>query len=386
VASKASAKQRAGRAGRTAPGKCLRLMTEEHYHELLPHRTPPEMQRSDLASVVLSLKAMGIHDLVTFDFLSPPTAEALARALELLYSLGALDSSAVLTDPVGVRMAELPLEPRIAKLLVASWEFGCVAEALTIAAMLSVQGPFERPRGGSVEAKERLRSAMQEFAAQEGDHVTYLNVYNTYCDQSSSDARDWCREFCLDARSMARAKEVRAQLERYVKRYAPSVTTAAATAAAAAAAGDTTSTTTAAPVSKCTVNGLPSAGGDVAAIRRCLVAGFFSNAAKLCPDGQYRTVRDSIPVAFHPSSVLAQFGSPPEYVVFHEVVRTTQLFARDVSSIDPRWLVELAPHFFELRGGIKRAAAAAASKSSSGVSSAYDSRAAKVPRGPMRLQ
>eukprot|EP00953_Heterococcus_sp_UTEX-ZZ885_P040157 20540-Heterococcus_DN1.PRE.4 len=222
---------------------------------------------------------------------------------------------------------------------------------------------------------------MQEFAAQEGDHVTYLNVYNTYCDQSSSDARDWCREFCLDARSMARAKEVRAQLERYVKRYAPSAATAAA-AAAAAAAGDST----AKPVSKCTVNGLPSAGGDVAAIRRCLVAGFFSNAAKLCPDGHYRTVRDSIPVAFHPSSVLAQFGSPPEYVVFHEVVRTTQLFARDVSSIDPRWLIELAPHFFQLRGGIKRAAAAAASSSSSGGSSAYDSRAAKVPRGPVRLQ
>jgi ATP-dependent RNA helicase DDX35 len=252
--------------------------------------------------------------------------------------------------------------------------------------MLSVQGPFERPRGGSAEAKERLRSAMQEFAAQEGDHVTYLNVYNEYCDQSSSDARDWCREYCLDARSMARAKEVRAQLERYVKRYAPSAaaatTAAAAAAAATATAGDTASV---APVTKCTVNGLPSAGGDVAAIRRCLVAGFFSNAAKLCPDGQYRTVRDSIPVAFHPSSVLAQFGSPPEYVVFHEVVRTTQLFARDVSSIDPRWLIELAPHFFELRGGLKRAAAAA-SGSSSGGSSAYDSRAAKVPRGPMRLQ
>jgi ATP-dependent RNA helicase DDX35 len=349
-------------------------MTEEHYHSLLPHRTPPEMQRSDLASVVLSLKAMGIHDLVTFDFLSPPTAEALARALELLYSLGALDSNAVLTDPVGVRMAELPLEPRIAKLLVSSWDFGCVAEALTIAAMLSVQGPFERPRGGSAEAKEKLRAAMKVFAAQEGDHITYLNVYTEYCDQSSSEAREWCREYCLDARSMARAKEVRAQLERYVKRYAPST---AATAAA-------TDSSAAASIVKRTVNGLPSVGADVATVRRCLVAGFFSNAAKLCPDGQYRTVRDSIAVAFHPSSVLAQFGSPPEYVVFHEVVRTTQLFARDVSSIDPRWLVELAPHFFELRGGIKRSAAAAGSSSGSG--SAYDSRAAKVPRGPTRPQ
>lgn len=126
LTSKASAKQRAGRAGRVAPGKCLRLMTEEHYYDLLPAQTVPEMQRSDLSWVVLLLKALGVDDILHFEFLSPPAAETMIRALELLYALGALDEACRLTDPLGMTMAEFPVEPCVAKFLVSAWDFDCV--------------------------------------------------------------------------------------------------------------------------------------------------------------------------------------------------------------------------------------------------------------------
>lgn len=126
LTSKASAKQRAGRAGRVSPGKCLRLMTEEDYHAQLPAQTIPEMQRSDLSWVVLLLKALGIDDILHFEFLSPPAAETMIRALELLYALGALDESCRLTEPVGMTMAEFPVEPCLAKFLMSAWDFDCV--------------------------------------------------------------------------------------------------------------------------------------------------------------------------------------------------------------------------------------------------------------------
>lgn len=126
LSSKAAARQRAGRAGRVAPGKCLRLMTEKAYHDLTPAQTVPEMQRSELSWVVLLLKALGIDDILHFDFLSPPPAETMIRALELLYALGALDEVCRLTDPLGTSMAEFPVEPCVAKFLLSAWEFNCV--------------------------------------------------------------------------------------------------------------------------------------------------------------------------------------------------------------------------------------------------------------------
>ncbi|CAM9913588.1 unnamed protein product, partial [Laminaria digitata] len=326
LTSKASAKQRAGRAGRVAPGKCLRLMTEEDYHALLPAQTVPEMQRSDLSWVTLLLKALGIDDILHFEFLSPPAAETMIRSLELLYALGALDESCHLTQPLGMAMAEFPVEPCLAKLLVSASDFDCVEDALTVAAMLSVQNPFLHPRGGGRERRDRIREAMEEFAVTEGDHITYLNVFNSFEEAGSSS--DWCEENCINYRALVRAGEIRSQLSRYCKKFA-----------------------------------LPgqqfsSCDDDVNALRRCLVAGFFANVAKLSPDGRYRTVRDNTVIAIHPSSVLAHFGSPPEWILFHEISKTSQLFARDVSVVDPRWLIELAPHFYQFRGASGHAGAA----------------------------
>ncbi|RHY06115.1 hypothetical protein DYB38_001604 [Aphanomyces astaci] len=167
VESKAAAKQRAGRAGRMR--KCFRLVTEATYRKSFQKHTIPQIQRTNLAPIVLHLLSMGIQDIVHFDFLSPPTPEALIRALEVLYvcpywySLGAISKDCQLVEPLGAHMAEFPVDPFMSKMLLSSFEFGydllkeleiakqrhvcrCTEEALTIASMLSVDDIFIHPR------------------------------------------------------------------------------------------------------------------------------------------------------------------------------------------------------------------------------------------------
>ena len=133
---KASANQRAGRAGRVAPGKCFRLYTKWAYLNELEDNTIPEIQRTNLGSVVLMLKSLGINDLIHFDFMDPPPAETLLRALEQLYALGALNDRGELTK-LGRRMAEFPCDPQMAKSIIIADKYGCVAEAISVGAMLS---------------------------------------------------------------------------------------------------------------------------------------------------------------------------------------------------------------------------------------------------------
>ncbi|XP_020086379.1 probable pre-mRNA-splicing factor ATP-dependent RNA helicase DEAH3 isoform X4 [Ananas comosus] len=135
--SKASAHQRSGRAGRTRAGKCFRLYTEKSFHTDLVPQTYPEILRSNLANTILTLKKLGIDDLVHFDFMDPPAPETLMRALEVLNYLGALDDECNLTQ-LGEIMSEFPLDPQLAKMLVVSPQFNCSNEILTITAMLSV--------------------------------------------------------------------------------------------------------------------------------------------------------------------------------------------------------------------------------------------------------
>jgi pre-mRNA-splicing factor ATP-dependent RNA helicase DHX15/PRP43 len=134
--SKASAHQRSGRAGRTQPGKCFRLYTEKSFNQDLQPQTYPEILRSNLANTVLTLKKLGIDDLVHFDFMDPPAPETLMRALEVLNYLGALDDEGNLTK-LGEIMSEFPLDPQLSKMLVVSPEFNCSNEILSISAMLS---------------------------------------------------------------------------------------------------------------------------------------------------------------------------------------------------------------------------------------------------------
>ena len=274
--SKASATQRAGRAGRTKPGKCYRLYTQPAY-ESLPEATVPEIQRSNLAPIILQLKALGIDNVLRFDFLTPPPAELIIRALELLYSLGSVDDYAKLTRPLGVRMAELSVEPMMAKVLLSAPTMTCLSEILSIAAMTSLQGAVWFHHDGEKKATE---SARRRFAVEEGDHLTLLNVYQAFVTQGRKESK-WCRDNFLNYKSMSRAVSVRAQLKRYLERFGIDVDE---TLAANKRADDV------------------SAKGEQ--IRKCLTAGYFAHAARMQPDGTFRTINGNVTLHAHPSSLM----------------------------------------------------------------------------------
>ncbi|GFG39654.1 hypothetical protein Cfor_02961 [Coptotermes formosanus] len=302
---KAQAKQRAGRAGRTGPGKCYRLYTERAYRdEMLP--TPvPEIQRTNLATTVLQLKTMGINDLLHFDFMDAPPVESLIMALEQLHSLSALDNEGLLTR-LGRRMAEFPLEPNLSKMLIMSVHLNCSDEVLTIVSMLSVQNVFYRPKDKQALADQKKA----KFNQPEGDHLTLLSVYNSWKNNKFSNA--WCYENFVQIRTLKRAQDVRKQLLGIMDRHKLDVV---------------------------------SAGKNTVRIQKTVCSGFFRNAAKKDPQEGYRTLVDSQVVYIHPSSAL--FNRQPEWVIYHELVQTTKEYMREVTTIDPKWLVEFAPAFFK---------------------------------------
>ncbi|CZR53043.1 related to ATP-dependent RNA helicase [Phialocephala subalpina] len=322
--SKASATQRAGRAGRTKPGKCFRLYTEASY-QALSEATIPEIQRSNLAPVILQLKALGIDNIARFDFITSPPAELVIRALELLYSLGALDDYAKLTKPLGTRMAELAVEPMMAKTLLSAPSFGCLSEILTIAAMTSLGGNVFFHHDGE---KKKMETARRKFAVEEGDHITLLNVYQAFITKGQKGSK-FCHDNFLNFKAMTRAVSIRAQLKRYLERFGLSV--------------DETLSSNPNLQKPLTVGGKDK--GEQ--IRRCLTSGFFAHAAKMQPDGTFRNVAGGTVLHAHPSSLM--FNRKADWVIFHEVMETgTKTFIRDVTKIEKRWLVEYAPDFYKI--------------------------------------
>ncbi|XP_021846022.2 probable pre-mRNA-splicing factor ATP-dependent RNA helicase DEAH9 [Spinacia oleracea] len=310
--SKASARQRAGRAGRVRPGKCFRLYTEEYYVNEMSAEGIPEMQRSNLVSCIIQLKALGIDNILGFGWPSSPSPEAMIRALEVLYSLGVLDDDAKLTSPTGFQVAEIPLDPMLSKALLASNELGCSEEMLTISAVLSVQSIWISVRG----AQKQLDEAKLRFAAAEGDHVTFLNVYKGFLESGKSSK--WCHKNFINYHAMKKVLETREQLKKTAQRLGIV---------------------------------LKSCDRDIQVIRKAITAGFFANACHLEPyshEGKYKTVRTSQDVYIHPSSVL--FRVNPKWVVYHSLVSTDRRYMRNVVTIDPTWLVEVAPHYYQYQG------------------------------------
>lgn len=304
--SQASANQRAGRGGRNRSGKCYRLYTEEAFDQL-PQSTVPEMQRSNLAPVILQLKALGIDNVLRFHFMSPPPAQSMVQALELLYALGGLDKDCRLTEPLGMRIAEFPLNPMFAKMLLESGNFGCSQEVLSIAAMMQIQNVFVFPSN----QKSQATRVHRKFAVEEGDHLTMLNVYEAFIKHNKSS--QWCQEHFLNYKGLVRAATVRDQLKKLlVKFQVPKV----------------------------------SSEGDPDPVLRCIVSGFFANAARFHSSGAYRTIRDDHELHIHPASVLYA-EKPPRWVIYNEVIQTSKYYMRDVTAIESAWLLELAPHFYQ---------------------------------------
>ncbi|KAI0028653.1 P-loop containing nucleoside triphosphate hydrolase protein [Vararia minispora EC-137] len=295
--SKASAQQRAGRAGRTRPGKCFRLYTEKDFMKELEEQTHPEILRSNLANTVLELVKLGIDDLVHFDYVDAPAPETLMRALELLNFLAALDDE----------------DPQLSKMLIVSPEFSCSQDILTIVAMLSVPNVWLRPNSQRKEAD----AAKQRLTVPDGDHLTLLNVYNEY--QNNLHDRQWAWNNYLSQRSLQQADNVRAQLLRIMERFDLAINTKVY-------ANNPT---------RHYVN-----------IRQALACGFFMQVAhKEGEKGTYVTVKDNQVVGLHPSCGL---DNQPEWVVFNEFVLTTRPYIRTVTEMRAEWLLSSAPTYFDL--------------------------------------
>lgn len=321
--SKASASQRAGRAGRTRPGKCFRLYTEGSF-QALPEANVPEIQRSNLAPVVLQLKALGIDNVARFDFFSPPPAELMSKALELLYSLGALDEYAKLTRPLGFRMAELAVEPMMAKTLLSAPSFGCTSEILTIAAMTSLNGSVWFHHEGE---RKKMETSRRKFAVEEGDHLTLLNAYQAFVTKGKKEAK-FCHDNNLNYKSMTRAVSIRAQLKRYLERF--NINVDESLGVNHQQQQDTTR--------------------RAEQIRRCLTAGYFAHAARMQPDGTFRNVEGGTVLHAHPTSLM--FNRKADWVIFHDVMETAgKTFIRDITKIEKGWLLEYAPEFYKVSSG-----------------------------------
>lgn len=308
--SRASANQRAGRAGRTQPGKCFRLYTKTAYYNELPSSNLPSIQRVNLMPVCLTLKSLGVSNLLDFDFLDAPSPQQIIAALESLYALGALTDGGELTR-IGRKMSEFPTDPMLAKAILAASEFNCVSEVLTIVSMLGEAGALFTavPRDKKVHAK----AALSRFISKEGgDPLTYLAIYDAFVEAEFDP--NFCREYFLQFRTLNRVRDVREQLVKLCDRVEVEV----------------------------------SSGGssDHVAIRKALTAGFFSKAARLQRDGlSYRTLRSNVTTKIHPSSVLGE--TRPKFVLFNELVQTSQDWMRGVTPIEPGWLYDLAPHFYK---------------------------------------
>ncbi|XP_021805975.1 probable pre-mRNA-splicing factor ATP-dependent RNA helicase DEAH5 [Prunus avium] len=234
------------------------------------------------------------------------SALPIISAMEQLYSLGALDEEGLLTK-LGRKMAEFPLDPPLSKMLLASVDLGCSDEILTIIAMIQTGNIFYRPREKQAQADQKRA----KFFQPEGDHLTLLAVYEAW--KAKNFSGPWCFENFVQSRSLRRAQDVRKQLLSIMDKYKLDVV---------------------------------SAGKNFTKIRKAITAGFFFHGARKDPQEGYRTLVENQPVYIHPSSAL--FQRQPDWVIYHELVMTTKEYMREVTVVDPKWLVELAPRFFKV--------------------------------------
>lgn len=306
--SQANASQRAGRAGRTGPGKAFHLFTEKSFKEELYLQTIPEIQRTNLSNTVLMLKSLGVKDLLDFDFMDPPPQDTITTSMFDLWALGALDNLGDLTN-LGRKMSAFPMEPSLSKLLITSVEYGCSEEMITIVSMLSVPNVFYRPK----ERQEEADAQREKFWVHESDHLTYLQVYSAWKANRYSDG--WCTKHFLHGKSLRRAKEIREQLVDIMGAQKMEMT---------------------------------SCGTDWDVIRKCICSGYYHQAAKYKGSGEYINLRTSVAVQLHPTSSLYA-SHPPDYIVYHELILTAKVYVSTVTAVDPHWLADLGGVFYSVK-------------------------------------
>lgn len=311
--SQANANQRSGRAGRTGPGCCYRLYTERQYkHEMLTN-TVPEIQRTNLANVVLLLKSLGVQDLLQFHFMDPPPQDNMMNSMYQLWILGALDNVGQLT-PLGRNMVEFPLDPAMSKMLLVSTEMHCSAEVLIIVSMLSVPSIFYRPKG----REEESDLVREKFQVPESDHLTLLNSYLQW--RMHKYSSHWCQQHFIHPKAMRKVREVRQQLKEIMESHKL-------------------------PIISC--------GNEWDCIRKCICSAYFHQAARLKGIGEYVNMRTGMPCHLHPTSALYGMGFTPDYVIYHELIMTTKEYMQCVTAVEGQWLAELGPMFYSVKESSK---------------------------------
>jgi ATP-dependent helicase HrpA len=312
--SQASAAQRAGRCGRVAPGTCIRLYAEDDF-DGRPAFTEPEILRTNLASVILQMAALGLGDMAAFPFVEPPDARSIKDGILLLEELGALDRGGshehVRLTPIGRRLARIPADPRLARMVLEADQHGVVGEVLVLAAALSIQDPRERPTG----QEQAALAHHQRFADQESDFISLLNLWRYLKEQQkargSSQFRKMCKAEHLHHLRIREWQDVHSQLRQVARGIGLEIRPLADE-------------------------------PDRHAIHRSLLAGLLSHIGMLDPDGnEYRGARESRFV-LAPGTALGK--RRPKWVMAAELVETNRLRARTVAQITPDRIEQAAGH------------------------------------------
>ncbi len=312
----ASADQRRGRCGRTGPGICIRLCEEAEF-AARPRFTQPEILRTNLASVILQMASLGLGRPEEFPFIDPPSQRLILAGYETLIELGAVTRRHDLT-PLGRRMAELPVDPRLARMILASIDEHCLEEVLVIAAALSVQDPRDRP----VEKASAADFAHLPFRDERSDFLSFLKLWRVWREKSSelgsAALRRWCRDSYLSWLRMREWTDVQRQLREIVRERI-----------LRAGEGERRAETALA------------ADPDPNAVHRALLAGLVGTIGMKGEKTEYRSAGGG-DFVLHPSSVLAK--RTPPWVMAAEIVETSRRFARICAKIQPDWIERVAPH------------------------------------------
>ncbi len=310
--SRASADQRAGRCGRVAPGVCTRLYSEEDYLGR-PEFTEPEILRTNLASVILQMAAIGLGDVAAFPFVDPPDARNIRDGVALLTELGALDPTArdgrPRLTPLGRRLARLPLDPRLGRMVLEADRLGCVREVLVVTAALSIQDPRERPAGDRVAAEAHHA----RFADPDSDFVALLNLWEYLQDRqrelSSNQFRRLCHAEHLHHLRVREWQDIYRQLREVARGMGLRINRQAA---------------------------------DRDALHQALLAGLLSHVGLREGEGRDYLGARNARFRLSPGSGLA--ATPPRWVMAAELVETTRLWAHTNARIRPEWAERLGGH------------------------------------------
>ena len=350
--SQAAARQRSGRCGRVSAGVCIRLFSEEDFNSR-PEFTDPEIVRSNLAAVILRMAALKLGDVAAFPFLEMPDSRYINDGFQVLLELGAVNEHNGLTK-LGEQMARLPIDPKIARILLAAKKHDCMAEILVIASALSIQDPRERP----LEARDAAAKAHERFTDKQSDFLAYLNIWDSFQRErdkglSNKQLVQWCRQYFLSHLRMREWRELHHQLVQTAIEMGLTTKEAAfrrppevkqLTSSENQGDQDLSAKLKQKQLDKkqhrAQIRAAKEAGYEQ--IHRALLTGLIANVGMKSPDGNdYTGARGS---RFHLFPASALFKAKPKWVMAAELVETTRLYARDVAAIQPEWIEQEAPH------------------------------------------